>query len=169
MLISECFVPMIPNFHVALYEPDIPHNTGAIARLCVATHSVLHLVGRLGFHLDDNRVKRAGLDYWEHADIRRHVDFETCRNAVQPPAEFFLSAHAKRCYTEATIPLGSLLVFGSETRGLPKSFIEDERRAFRLPILSDKVRSLNVATVAAVVLYEALRQNKIDLQQGLQS
>lgn len=152
-------MPIAPNFHVALVEPDIPHNTGAIARLCVATRSRLHLVGRLGFHLDDRYARRAGLDYWEHADIVRPVDLAECMASVPGAAAFYFSAHAEREYSQARFPPGAVLVFGSETRGLPASILERKEECWRIPILDERVRSLNLATAVGIVLYEALRQN----------
>lgn len=142
--------------HIGLFEPEIPHNVGAVARLCAATGTPLHLVGRLGFHLDDARVKRAGLDYWEHVEVHRHLDLEHFGDVHPPSTWFALSTKARRLYTECSFGEDSVLLFGSETRGLPPSVVESER-CFRIPMLT-KVRSLNLATATAIVLYEALRQ-----------
>lgn len=149
---------MKPNFHVALVEPDIPPNTGAVARLCVATGSKLHLVGRLGFHLDDRGTKRAGLDYWRHAQVAQHVDLDELWAAIPDAKPFFFSARVDRLYTDATFPPGAVLVFGSETRGLPPSVLERREHCWKIPIFDDRVRSLNLATSVAIVLYEAIRQ-----------
>lgn len=162
MSVGDCeIVRDTMNFHVVLIEPDIPHNTGAVARLCVATRSRLHLVGRLGFQLDDRRVKRAGLDYWQHCEVVQHNDFESARRAVDASEWFFFSAHAKRIYTEAKFQPGCALVFGSEERGLPASLLADPERTLTIPILDHRVRSLNVAMTAGIVLYEAMRQNPV--------
>ena len=150
---------MTLSLHVALIEPDIPQNTGTAARLCLATGTVLHLVGRLGFRLDDRHLKRAGLDYWQHAQIEQHVDLANCREQLPHSPVFYFSAHATRLYNQATFPPNSLLVFGSETRGLPQSLVADEQRCLRIPIFDPRVRSLNLATAVAIVLYEAIRQN----------
>jgi tRNA (cytidine/uridine-2'-O-)-methyltransferase len=146
-------------FHVVLYEPEIPANTGNIGRLCVALGATLHLVGRLGFHLDDRAVRRAGLDYWEEVKVVRHPslgDFEATHPAERT---FCFSAHAPTPYTHARFQAGDALVFGSESRGLPAEVLARHAgRCLRIPIPTGKVRSLNLATAAAVVLYEALRQ-----------
>jgi tRNA (cytidine/uridine-2'-O-)-methyltransferase len=149
-------VSVDPSVHIALFEPEIPHNVGAVARLCAATGTSLHLVGRLGFRLDDARVKRAGLDYWEHVEIHRHLDLEQFAEVHPRSTWFALSTKGRRLYTECSFNTDSALLFGSETRGLPPSVIESEQ-CFRIPMLT-KVRSLNLATAAAIVLYEALRQ-----------
>lgn len=149
--------------HVVLIEPEIPHNTGAIARLCLATRSTLHLVGRLGFRIDDRQVRRAGLDYWEHVDIRQHLDWEAAQTDLAGAPTFFLESDGPRLYTETRFPPNAALIFGSETRGLPPSLVRQSDRCFRIPIFDDRVRSLNLATSAAIVLYEAVRQN---LDQG---
>jgi tRNA (cytidine/uridine-2'-O-)-methyltransferase len=144
--------------HVALWEPAIPPNTGNIARLCAATGTRLHLVGRLGFRLDDRRLKRAGLDYWPDVDLVRHVglaDFE----AAFAGRIWCVDNPALVPYTRADFRDGDVLLFGSEDRGLPGEI--RERHADRLigiPMPTGKVRSLNLATAAGIVLYEALRQ-----------
>lgn len=153
-------MPSRRGFQVVLVEPDIPFNTGSVARLCVATESMLHLVGRLGFHLDDRRVRRAGLDYWEHAQVCRHVDWDSCRASMGAAPVYYFSAHAQRPYTEAHFAPGSVFVFGSETRGLPESMLADRARCWTIPIFDRRVRSLNLATAVAIVLYEAIRQNQ---------
>jgi tRNA (cytidine/uridine-2'-O-)-methyltransferase len=146
-------------FHVVLYEPEIPANTGNIGRLCVALDATLHLVGRLGFHLDDRSVRRAGLDYWEEVNVVRHPtlgDFEATHPAEQI---FCLSAHAPMSYTHTRFRPGDAFVFGSESRGLPPEVLARHAgRTLRIPIPTGKVRSLNLATAAGIVLYEALRQ-----------
>ena len=145
------------TLHVVLYEPEIPHNTGAVARLCAATGSDLQLVGRLGFRLDDARVKRAGLDYWPHVNVRRWVDLAELESALPNSRLFALSTKGARLYTECDFQGDSAIVFGSESRGLPPSLVESDC-CFRIPMLTDRVRSLNLATAVGIVLFEALRQ-----------
>lgn len=147
------------NLHVALYEPEIAPNVGAVARLCVATGTTLHLVGRLGFQLNDRRIRRAGLDYWEHVRIERHVDLAAMREATQAPTVYF-STRARHCVYDVELPADCVLVFGPESRGLPASVLADEAdRCVRIPILAAEVRSLNLATAVAIGLYEAVRRN----------
>ncbi len=145
--------------HVALWEPEIPPNTGNVARLCAATGVPLHLVGRLGFRLDDRHLRRAGLDYWDAVDLRRHAslaDFE----AALPAARFVcFSARATRRYTDLAYQPGDCLLFGSESRGLPPSLLARHAEyTVCLPMPTGRVRSLNLATAVGIALYEALRQ-----------
>jgi tRNA (cytidine/uridine-2'-O-)-methyltransferase len=145
--------------HVALWEPEVPPNTGNVARLCAATGARLHLIGRLGFRLDDKSLKRAGLDYWPAVDLVRHVTFAEFEAAVEPERIWCIDNPADRPYTRADFRDGDCLLFGSETKGLPPGV--RERYADRLlgiPMPTGKVRSLNLATACGVVLYEALRQ-----------
>ncbi len=146
-------------FHVALWEPEIPPNTGNIARLCAATGAVLHLIGRLGFRLDDRRLRRAGLDYWPHVEIRRHTGFADFEAALAGARQLCFSAHATRPYTAVRYRDGDCLLFGGETHGLPPDILERHASAtFLIPMPAGKVRSLNLATAVGIVLYEALRQ-----------
>lgn len=149
-----------PPLHVVYVNPKIPQNTGSTARLCAATGIPLHLVGRLGFRIDDRAVKRAGLDYWEHVDIRRHKDFEALKRQAGPGARFlFFSKSAGKLYTEAEYKFGDYLVFGSETEGLPPELLSaNADNCFRIPINPTFVRSLNLATATGIAAYEALRQ-----------
>src|ERR1700686_4206842 len=110
--------------HVALWEPEIPPNTGNIARLCAATDTTLHLIGRLGFRLDDRSLKRAGLDYWPHVLGHRHVALEEFYQTLGDARVFCLSAHAATCYTKAAFRDGDCLLFGGESRGLPESVLQ---------------------------------------------
>lgn len=148
-----------PPFHIVLIEPEIPPNTGNIARLCGATGSVLHLVGKLGFSIDDKQLKRAGLDYWKAVDIHSWESFVELQ-AAHPESRFwYTSKKASKSYIQADYVPGDFLVFGKETLGLPDALLADNpERAIRIPIRSPLVRSLNLATAAGVVLYEALRQ-----------
>jgi tRNA (cytidine/uridine-2'-O-)-methyltransferase len=142
---------------VVLYEPEIPHNTGAVARLCAATGTELHLVGRLGFRIDDARLKRAGLDYWKHVSLTRHLDLNAFEKASPRMNWYAFSTKGTKLYTTAAMDSNSSLLFGSETRGLPTS-LTDSDRCYRIPMLTDRVRSLNLATAVGIVLFEALRQ-----------
>ena len=145
--------------HIVLYQPEIPHNTGAIGRLCLATGARLHLIKPLGFSLDDRQLKRAGLDYWREVDLRMWDSFEEMRASASPGASFyFLSTKAGRCYWDAPLYREECyLVFGPETRGLPDSLHGEEAdRAVRIPMQG--TRSLNLATAVGIVLYEAVRQ-----------
>jgi tRNA (cytidine/uridine-2'-O-)-methyltransferase len=151
--------------HVALYEPEIPPNTGNVARLCAATGATLHLIGRLGFRLDDRSLRRAGLDYWHEVDCRRHASLEEFEAALPGLAPAFsgrllcLSARAQTPYTQAAYRPGDCLLFGSESRGLPGTLLQRySGEAYGIPMPAGKVRSLNLATAVGIVLYEALRQ-----------
>jgi tRNA (cytidine/uridine-2'-O-)-methyltransferase len=145
--------------HVALWEPEIPPNTGNIARLCAANAIPLHLVGRLGFRLDDRDLKRAGCDYWPQVDCRRHATFDELL-AVLPAARIIpVSTHAKLNYAQFRYQDGDCLLFGSESKGLPDSIRERyAATAVTIPMTAQVVRSLNLATAVGIVLYEALRQ-----------
>jgi tRNA (cytidine/uridine-2'-O-)-methyltransferase len=145
--------------HVALWEPEIPPNTGNVARLCAASGTVLHLIGRLGFRIDDRSLRRAGLDYWPHVDLRRHTTFADFEAALPGLRRFAFSAHAQRRYTDVAYQDGDCLLFGSETRGLPPELLERfGEHVLGVPLLTPHVRSLNLATAVGIVLYEALRQ-----------
>ena len=146
-------------FHIVLYEPEIPANTGNISRLSVAVGATLHLVGRLGFSLDDKYLKRAGLDYWPDVRLVRHdtlADYEATQDAKRL---FCFSSHATRSYTQETYRPGDAFLFGCESRGLPLEVIERHaERALRIPMMNAKVRCLNLSSAVAIVVYEALRQ-----------
>lgn len=146
-------------FHVALVEPEIPPNTGNVARLCAATGTVLHLVEPLGFQLTDRHLKRAGLDYWDSVRLERHVNLQAFVSACGAPRRFFFSTRGRRLYTEAQYQPGDALIFGSETRGLPEALLnENADSVFSIPLRPECVRSLNLANAVSIVLYEALRQ-----------
>jgi tRNA (cytidine/uridine-2'-O-)-methyltransferase len=146
--------------HVALVEPEIPPNTGNVARLCAATRTPLHVVGVTGFRLDDRAVRRAGLDYWPEVELRRHRDLEALKTALQPGARLlYLTTKAERSYAEWPFADGDCLVFGPETRGLPEELLRANwERCLTIPMPNPRVRSLNLATSVGIVLYEALRQ-----------
>lgn len=144
--------------HIALIEPKIPPNTGNIARLCAATDTPLHLIEPLGFSLDEREVKRAGLDYWERVDLWVHPNWFRFRDAISRERCLYFSANAEQDYRRAPYAANSVLVFGSETEGLPQKILEKHpERCYRIPMPGD-VRSLNLANAVSVVLYEGLRQ-----------
>jgi tRNA (cytidine/uridine-2'-O-)-methyltransferase len=146
-------------FHIALWEPEIPPNTGNIARLCAATGATLHLIGRLGFRLDDRSLRRAGLDYWPEVECRRHATMEEFEQSLAGVRIFCFSAHAETPYTRVAYQSGDCLLFGGESQGLPPGLREHySDRALCIPMPAGKVRSLNLATAVGIVLYEALRQ-----------
>ncbi|MBI4064101.1 MAG: tRNA (cytidine(34)-2'-O)-methyltransferase [Elusimicrobia bacterium] len=147
--------------HIVLIEPEIHWNTGNIGRTCIATGSTLHLVGKLGFSIEDKEVKRAGLDYWPKIRLSVHQSFEQFLSGIAPDAPLlFFSTKAKKLFWDAPYRPDSYLIFGSETKGLPKELYERyANRMYRIPI-TDDVRSLNLSTAAGVVLYEALRQTR---------
>jgi tRNA (cytidine/uridine-2'-O-)-methyltransferase len=146
-------------FHVVLQEPEIPPNTGNVIRLCANSGAQLHLIHPLGFQLDDVRLKRAGLDYHEFADIRQHADFDAFRQTVKPRRIFALSTKGCRVYSDAGFQPDDALVFGPETRGLAPDFLASLPEAQRLFIpMQPRNRSLNLSNAVAIVLYEAWRQ-----------
>lgn len=146
-------------FNIVLIEPEIPPNTGNIARLCAATGTSLHLVGKLGFSTDDRYLKRAGLDYWEFVQIRYWQNLDELK-AVAPQGRFFyLSTKVARNYLNVRYEPGDFIVFGKETKGLPEELLQaNPDSSITIPMPAGKVRSLNLSTSAGIVLYEALRQ-----------
>jgi tRNA (cytidine/uridine-2'-O-)-methyltransferase len=148
-----------PLLHIVLIEPEIPPNTGNVARLCAANSLALHLVGKLGFSIADRDLRRAGLDYWDAVDLRLAADAEALRRSL-PGARFFLfSARAERPHTEARYRAGDCLVFGPESRGLPEVLLRAGwGEPLRIPMRSQRVRSLNLSTAVGIAAYEALRQ-----------
>ncbi len=148
-----------PCLQVALIEPEIPPNTGNIARLCAATGTRLHLVGRLGFRLNDAKLRRAGLDYWDAVDLERHADPAALFQRVAPANCYFFSTRGTINYTAVRYRPGDTFVFGCETRGLPEELLaQHPGRVLGIPMRSDRVRSLNLANSVAIVLYAALSQ-----------
>jgi len=155
--------------HVALIQPTIPPNTGNIARLCAATDSPLHLIGPLGFSLDAREVQRAGLDYWEKVDLWVYPDWFAFRDAISRDRCLYFSANASNDYRRAPFRDRGVLVFGSETEGMPARILEKHpERCFRIP-MPGEVRSLNLANAVSVVLYEGLRQLGLALPAGLEA
>jgi len=145
--------------HVALFKPEIHPNTGNVARLCAANGLPLHLVGALGFRIDDRSVRRAGLDYWPYVDLHRETDIEELKSRIPESRLFYFSAHAGKLYTDIEYRIGDCLVFGPESKGLPEELLRKHRDcALKIPMLSSNVRSLNLASTVAIAVYEALRQ-----------
>jgi tRNA (cytidine/uridine-2'-O-)-methyltransferase len=148
--------------HIALLEPEIPPNTGNIARLCAATGAVLHLIGRLGFQLDSRSLRRAGLDYWDALAVRRHdslADFEPLWGDQAGGRLFCFTAHAATPFTRVAYRPGDCLLFGGESHGLPPGLLRRHAgRTLVIPMPAGEVRSLNLATAVGIALYEALRQ-----------
>lgn len=152
--------------HIVLVEPEIPGNTGNIARLCAATGASLHLVRPLGFSVDDRYLKRAGLDYWHLVDIHYYDSVEEVLAAYPDAPRFLLTTHAHRSYTRVEYTKDSLLIFGKESAGLPEAFrMAHEDECIRIPMVPE-ARSLNLANSISIVLYEALRQVHFDLEEG---
>lgn len=143
--------------HIALVEPEIPPNTGNVARLCAATGMQLHLVEPLGFRIEDRDLKRAGLDYWEHLRVLVHPSLDEFLTATARMKRWYLSTRGTRRYDEAAFAFGDVLVFGKETRGLPADLLAANRECvLRIPQRPGTVRSINLSTAAGVVAYAAL-------------
>lgn len=148
------------SFNIVLVEPEIPPNTGSIARLCGATNSILHLVHPLGFSTSDKHLKRAGLDYWEHVHIIHWDNLDAFLQAQNERRLFFFTTKVKRSYTDASFSQGDYLVFGREAKGLPADILTlYYDRCYTIPMENSHIRSLNLAMSAGIVLYEALRQS----------
>lgn len=150
------------KFHVVLVEPEIPPNTGNIARLCAATACPLHLVGKLGFKIDDHAVRRAGLDYWHLVDVKTHVDFAHFKHALtkdeRPPRMHLFTAHAKKSYLDSDFQPGDVLVFGKESVGLSEELVSQHPDSLvGIPTIG-AVRSLNLSNAVSIALFEALRR-----------
>jgi tRNA (cytidine/uridine-2'-O-)-methyltransferase len=147
------------RIQICLVEPEIPPNTGNIARLCAATFTGLHIVGATGFRLDEKAVKRAGLDYWDEVDIYRHLDLDDLYESLPGSRFLYFTTKAERNYTDWQYQANDCLVFGRETRGLPEDLLKANReRCLTIPMPNKNVRSLNLATSVGIVLYESLRQ-----------
>lgn len=153
-----------PLFHIVLIEPEIPPNTGNIGRLCAATGAHLHLVGELGFSLEDKHLKRAGLDYWSHVPLHRWESFNQLQRAYPEGRWWLTSKKAAYSYTKATFKRGDFVVFGKESSGLTESML-DAHPAYlclRIPLANPAVRSLNLANSVGIILFEALRQFELE-------
>ncbi len=151
-----------PAFNVVLVRPEIPQNSGSVARLTAATKTLLHLIGPLGYSLADRYLKRAGLDYWPFVDLRTYEDwdgFDAIHRSERTGNFKYFSTHGEKTYLAAKYRRGDFLVFGSETKGLGAEFLASRRDdTYRIPIFEPGVRSLNLANAVSIVLYEALRQ-----------
>ena len=146
------------DLNIALIEPEIPQNTGNIARTCAAVGASLHLVEPMGFRVDDAKLKRAGLDYWHSLDITYYPSLDEFLRVNAEEEMYFFTTKAKRCYTDVAYPKRVFLVFGKETKGLPEELLaRNPKRCVRLP-MRENLRSLNLSNTAAVAVYEALRQ-----------
>ena len=145
--------------HIVLHQPEIPANTGNIGRTCAATGTSLHLIEPLGFRINEKEIRRAGMDYWEHLDVTRYVNFaEFCSR--HPQAKIWMATtKARRSYTDVCFGPDDYIMFGKESAGIPEEILVDyEETCIRIPML-DQIRSLNLSNAVSIVLYEALRQN----------
>lgn len=147
-------------FHIVFVEPEIPGNTGNIARTCAATGAKLHLVRPLGFNIDDKTVKRAGLDYWQYVDLEVHDSLEAFLKKYTDCRKFLVTTKGSRLYTQPEYKDGDMFLFGRETAGLPKDFIAaNQEMTIRIPMSKEtRMRSLNLANCGNIILFEALRQ-----------
>ena len=151
--------------HIILHQPEIPANTGNIGRTCVATGTSLHLIEPLGFRLDEKAIKRAGMDYWEHLDVTRYMNYQEFKEK-HPDAKISLATtKAKHVYTDVSFGPDDYIMFGKESAGIPEEIlVENEETCIRIPML-EQIRSLNLSNSVAIVLYEALRQNHFSNMQ----
>jgi len=148
-------------FHIALYEPETPPNTGNVARLCAATMTPLHIVGVTGFRMDDRTLKRAGLDYWEHVELHRHFDLEALYASLPDSRFLYFTTKSKRSYSDFRFRANDCFVFGPETRGLPEAVLNaNKSHCLTIPMPNPNVRSLNLSNSVAIVLYHALNGRK---------
>ncbi|TCL55184.1 tRNA (cytidine/uridine-2'-O-)-methyltransferase [Kineothrix alysoides] len=148
--------------NIVLHQPEIPANTGNIGRTCVATGATLHLIEPLGFKLNEKEIRRAGMDYWEHLDVRTYMNFEEFIEKNPGARIWMATTKAKHVYTDVRFEENDYIMFGKESAGIPEEILVDyEETCIRIPML-DKIRSLNLANSVAVVLYEALRQNDFE-------
>lgn len=148
--------------NIVLFEPEIPANTGNIGRTCVATGTRLHLIEPLGFRLNEKEIKRAGMDYWEHLDVTRYMNFEEFLEKNPGAKIYMATTKAPNVYTEVSYEPDCYIMFGKESAGIPEEIlVKNKENCVRIPML-DEIRSLNLSNSVAVVLYEALRQNHFD-------
>lgn len=147
------------KLNIVLYEPEIPANTGNIGRTCVATGTRLHLIEPLGFHLTEKAVKRAGMDYWPQLDVTRYVNYQDFLDKNPGAKIYMATTKAQKVYTEVNYEPDCFIMFGKESAGIPEEILKDNPdTAVRIPMVGD-TRSLNLGNSAAIILYEALRQN----------
>ena len=146
--------------NIILHQPEIPANTGNIGRTCVATGTSLHLIEPLGFRLNEKAVKRAGMDYWEHLDVKRYINFNDFLEKNNRPKIWMATTKAKKRYDQVEFGPDDFIMFGKESAGIPEEILVDyEETCIRIPML-EEIRSLNLSNSVAIVLYEALRQNQ---------
>ena len=151
--------------HIILHQPEIPANTGNIGRTCVATGTSLHLIEPLGFRLDEKAIKRAGLDYWEHLDVTRYMNYQEFKEKHPDAKIWMATTKAKHVYTDVSFGPDDYIMFGKESAGIPEEIlVENEETCIRIPML-EQIRSLNLSNSVAIVLYEALRQNHFSNMQ----
>jgi len=149
----------LKKFNIVLFEPEIPQNTGNIARLCACTGASLYLVGKLGFSLSDKYTKRAGLDYWDSVDLHKIATLEELQNQNKDAKFYYLTTKSKKSFFDAKFKEGDFFVFGPETRGIPENILhENQETSITIPMLEGQ-RSLNLSNSVSIVLYEAIRQN----------
>ncbi|WP_102399910.1 tRNA (cytidine(34)-2'-O)-methyltransferase [Haloimpatiens massiliensis] len=145
--------------NIALFQPEIPQNTGNIGRTCVLTNSKLHLIKPLGFDIDDKQVKRCGLDYWPHVNLELHESYEDMKEKYQDANFYFITTHGENYYTDVQFKKGDFIIFGRESSGLPDYIRESfPERCIRVPMVETTTRSLNLSNTVAIVAYEALKQ-----------
>lgn len=153
------------KLNIVLLEPEIPSNTGNIGRTCVAAGARLHLIEPLGFRLNEKSIRRAGMDYWEHLDVTRYIDYQDFLEKNPGVRIYMATTKARRLYTDVKYEDDCYIMFGKESAGIPEEILlQNQERAVRIPMLSD-IRSLNLANSVAIVLYEALRQHGFDHMQ----
>lgn len=153
------------KLNIVLLEPEIPSNTGNIGRTCVAAGARLHLIEPLGFRLNEKSIRRAGMDYWEHLDVTRYIDYQDFLEKNPGARIYMATTKARRVYTDVKYEDDCYIMFGKESAGIPEEILlQNQERAVRIPMLSD-IRSLNLANSVAIVLYEALRQHGFDHMQ----
>jgi Predicted rRNA methylase (SpoU class) len=145
------------NINIVLYQPEIPQNTGNIARTCVLTNSKLHLIKPLGFSIDEKSVRRAGLDYWKDLDLEIHESFDAFMEKYGTSRIFLSTTHAQEYYDEIKFQEGDFIMFGRETSGVPEE-VHNKVHGMRIPMINTSTRSLNLSNTVAIVAYEALRQ-----------
>jgi len=151
--------------NIVLHQPEIPANTGNIGRTCVATGTSLHLIEPLGFRLDEKSIKRAGMDYWEHLDVTRYMNYREFLEKHPGAKVWMATTKAKHSYTDVTFGPDDFIMFGKESAGIPEEIlVENEENCIRIPMLPE-IRSLNLSNSVAIVLYEALRQNGFSMMQ----
>lgn len=154
-------IQLIMGYNIVLIEPEIPNNTGNIGRLCLASGSNLHLVKPFGFEINDSRLKRAGLDYWKHINLFTYENIEEFFETHKGKDMAFLSSHGTQNYYDIEFKDNLFLIFGKESKGLPKSITEAHpNKLYKIPLFSDKIRSINLANAVGIVAYEGIRQLK---------